>query len=312
MKYAVIGFIALVVFGLAMFALVNLNSVDDGVRYLQSAAAYSPQPAQPLDVSSQFGFCGEFVKLRNAQRAQFIANYLEARGIAYQRLPIFDTNFDNFFVSFRPQGPYTIFSAHYDKVYDDPEYHGASDNSAAVCMLLAAAAELNRQPPQQPVAILFTGQEEVGLVGAKAFYEYAAQNNVQVADVLNFDNIGRAGLAVRASGDRSGFAFTIPLLGEFVYDGRVVAPASSYRQPDAKLLEQMRRAGTVTLFDRMIAKSDGTYFQDRGWNAVNLSSDDMYYLEQTWHTYADRVELLEQTNFQRALDFVLNYARQGS
>lgn len=288
----------------------NLNSLDDGVRFLQDMFAYSPTPAQPLDPKGRFGFCEQFVTLRNAQRAQFIANYLDARGIGYQRLPIYDTKFDNFFVPYRSNGPYAIFSAHYDKVYDDPEYQGASDNSAAVCMLLVAAEELNKQHPNHPVAILFTGQEEVGLVGAKAFYDYVTQNNVQVASVLNFDNIGRAGLGVRASGERSGYVFTIPLLGEYVYDGRSLSPASSYRQPDARLLEQMRRVAPITYNDRMVAKSDGTYWQDRGWNAVTLSSDDIYYLDQTWHTYGDRVELLEQGNFERALAWVLGYAQQ--
>jgi hypothetical protein len=177
-------------------------------------------------------------------------------------------------------------------------------------MLLVAAQELNQQPPARPVAILFTGQEEVGFVGAKAFYDYATRNGIQSADVLNFDNLGRAGIAARASGARSGLVFTVPLFGEFMYDGRNVAPASSYRQPDGALLERIQRAAPVVLYDRIVATSDGTYWQDRGWNAVNLSSADMYYLEQTWHTYGDRVELLEQGNLEQALQLVLGYAQQ--
>lgn len=306
----------------------NLNSLDDGIQYLQDMFAYVPVSAQPLDPKGRFGFCEQFATLRNAQRAQFIVNFLEARGIAFQRLPIYDTKFDNIFAPFARRGneseshqaavwrtiqafvPYTIFSAHYDKVYDDPDYQGASDNSAAVCMLLVAAEELNRARPPRPVAILFTGQEEVGLVGARAFYDYATENNLQVADVLNFDNIGRAGLAARASGERSGYVFTIPLWGEFVYDGRKFSPASAYRQPDARLMQQLQRVGPIKLYDRMVAQSDGTYWQERGWNAVNLTSDNIYYLDETWHTYGDRVELLEQDNFQRALELVLGYARQ--
>ncbi len=303
-----LGIFALLCAGL--FALVNVNSLDDGMRYLQNVANYVPSPTQPLDARGKFGFCEQFMALRNAQRAQFIANYLDARGIAYQRLPIGETGFDNFFVPFAAQGPYTIFSAHYDKFFDDPEYQGASDNSAAVCMLLVAAAELQAQHPARPVAILFTGEEEIGLVGAKAFYKYATQNNVRVAGVVNFDNIGRAGLVARASGERSGFVFAIPLLGEFVYDGRALNAASAYRQPDAQLMARLRRVQPITVFDRMVAKSDGTFFQDSGWNAVNVTSDDIYYLEQTWHTYGDRSELLAQDNLERALDLVVNYARQ--
>lgn len=296
---------------LVVFVHANWNSWDDGIAYLQEMVRYTPAPARALDPKGRFGFCEQFVSLRNAQRAQFIENFLDARGIAYQRLPIFDTKFHNIFVPFTGQGPYTLYSAHYDKVFDDPDYQGASDNSAAVCMLLVAAEDLSKTPPEKPTAILFTGEEEIGLVGAKAFYEYATQNNLQVANVLNFDSMGRAGLAARASGDRSGFVFTIPLLGEYVYDGRQLAPATPYRQPDAKLLAQLRQIVPITHLDRMVAKSDGTYFQDRGWNAVNFTSDDIFYLDETWHTYQDRVELLDETNFERALELMLDYARQG-
>lgn len=310
MKRVIAGLAILALLCAGLLALANSSSLDDGVRYLQTVAAYSPSSAQPLDAHGKFGFCEAFMALRNAQRAQFIANYLDARGIVYQRLPIGNSGFDNFFVPFAAQGPYTIFSAHYDKFFDDPDYQGASDNSAAVCMLLVAADELQKQNPARPVAILFTGEEESGLVGAKAFYAYATQNNVRVAEVVNFDNIGRAGLAARASGERSGFVFAIPLLGEFVYDGRALDVASAYRQPDAELIARLRRFQPITIFDRMAAKSDGTFFQDNGWNAVNLTSDDMYFLELTWHTYGDRSELLAQDNLERALDLVVNYARQ--
>lgn len=310
MKRLLAGFGIFILACMGLFAVANVNSLDDGIRYLQAVAAYTASPSQPFDPRGRFGFCEQFMTLRNAQRAQFIANYLGARGIVHERLPIGETGFDNIFVPFAAQGPYTIYSAHYDKFFDDPEYQGASDNSAAVCMLLVAAEELSKEPLKRPVAILFTGREEVGLVGASAFYEYATQNDVRVAELLNFDSLGRGGLAARASGEISGFVFTVPLLGDFVYDGRTLTNASAYRQPDATLMQKIQRAAPVAWFDRMVAKSDGTYFQDNGWNAVNVTSDDIYYLEQTWHTYGDRAELLDQDQFDRALAFMLSYARQ--
>jgi len=303
---------ALVLFAFAILILFNWNSLDDGVRYLRDMLSYTATPAQPLDAHGRFGFCQQYMTLRNAQRAQFIQNYFTARGIPFQLLPIYDTGFNNILVSFSSSGPYTLFSAHYDKKYDDPEYQGASDNSAADCMLLVAAEELSKQPPTKPVAILFTGEEEVGLVGAKAFYEYATQNNLQVAEVVNLDNIGRAGLGSRASGERSGYAFTIPLLGEFIYDGRTLAPALSYRQPNPSLLDNLSSVEPITRYDRMIAKSDATYWQNQGWNAVTLTSDNIYFLDLTWHTYGDRVELLDEPSFERAFNLVVGYARQGS
>lgn len=316
MKRALLWVGIVVLISFLVFLGINLNSLDDGVVYLRDMFAYTPAPAQPLNAKGRFGFCHQFVTLRNAQRAQFIENYLDARGIAFQRLPIGSpgtatTKFNNIWVPFAETGPFTIYSAHYDKFFDEPDYQGASDNSAAVCMLLLAGDELNKQRPNKPLALLFTGEEERGLVGATAFFDYAVDNNIQVAEVLNFDSMGRRGIASRASGDRSGFVFTIPLLGEFVYDGRTLARATSYNQPDARLVERLSRIVPITQYDRMVAKSDGTYWQDHGWNAINFTSDDIYYLDETWHTYADRVELLDEANFDRAVELMLGYARQS-
>jgi hypothetical protein len=305
----VLGWVGLaLLIALALLITLNLSSLDDGLLYLEDMLGYAPAPARPLAADGRFGFCEQFVNLRNAQRAQFISNYLDGRGIAYERLPIFASGFDNVFVPFADGGPYTLFTAHYDKAFDDPDYEGASDNSAAVCMLLVAAEELVKQPPNRSVGILFTGQEEVGLVGAAAFYEYATQNGLQISEVLNFDNIGRAGLAARASGERSGFVFTLPLLGEYVYDGRSFAPSSPYVQPRPALLDRIGSLVPLTRYDRMIAKSDGTLWQDHGWNTVNLSSDDIYYLDLTWHTFRDRLELLDESNLELALRLVTGYA----
>lgn len=307
-----LGIVILIAF--LVFVGLNLNSLDDGVAYLRDMFAYTETPAQALSENGRFGFCYQFVTLRNAQRAQFIENYLDARGIAFQRLPINDTDFANIFVPLTPTGPFTIYSAHYDKIFDEPDYQGASDNSAAVCMLLVAAAELDQQraggASQKPIAFLFTGEEERGLVGAQAFYEYATANNIPVGELLNFDSMGRAGIAARASGDRSGFVFTIPFLGEFVYDGRTLARASTYSQPDPQVIERLRRLVPITAYDRMVAKSDGTYWQDHGWNAINFTSDNIYYLNETWHTYGDIAQLLDETNFDRAVTLMLEYARQ--
>lgn len=313
---------ALLVIGLALLAVfllliaINLPSLDDGVLYLQDMVAYSETPARPLDENGRFDFCRQFVMLRNAQRAQFIENFLQARDIPFERLAISgadgtDTGFDNIWVPFSEQGPYTLYTAHYDKFIDEPDYQGASDNSAAVCMLLVAAAELREARPKRPIAFLFTGEEERGLRGAQSFYEYATANDVQVAEVLNFDSMGRAGIAARALGDKSGFVFTIPLLGEYVYDGRELSPASSYQQSDPALLARLRRIVPLAEFDRMVANSDGTLWKQQGWNAINLTSDDIYFLDETWHTYADRVELLDQTNFERAVELMVGYAHSA-
>ena len=39
-----------------------------------------------------------------------------------------------------------------------------------------------------------------------------------------------------------------------------------------------------------------------------VSGDNIYYLEQTWHTHADRVELLDEKNLDLAFELSMQYA----
>ena len=62
----------------------------------------------------------------------------------------------------------------------------------------------------------------------------------------------------------------------------------------------------IVVYERFPALSDSNVFQANGIDTVAISGDDMYYLEQTWHTYADRVELLDERNLDRAFDLIMN------
>src|SRR5581483_5046733 len=99
------GLLVLLVLGVVLLA--NLYSLDDGLRYVWNMLTYNPTPAHPLDPGGPFGFREEYVTLRNAQRERFITNYLDARGIPYQRLPIYNSGFDNVLILFGARGPYT-------------------------------------------------------------------------------------------------------------------------------------------------------------------------------------------------------------
>jgi len=209
-------------------------------------------------------------------------------------------------VRFDSAGPYTIFSAHYDKLYDNMDYQGASDNTAAVSVLLAAMDELAQRGDGGNRAFLFTGEEETGLRGAQAFVEYARANNLPIRAIVNFDNIGRGQLAIRPSAERPGFVFTLPLFGNFVYDGRALNPSPVYPLADARLTQELGRAQpALAVYEHFTALSDSNVFQANGIDTVAVSGDDMYYLELTWHTYTDRVELLDESNLDLAFDLIM-------
>jgi Zn-dependent M28 family amino/carboxypeptidase len=79
----------------------------------------------------------------------------------------------------------------------DAVFNGADDNAAGVAALLEIAEELARRPraqrPRHTVEFLFTGGEEAGLVGARAYLRLRAADTASVAAVLNLDMVSRTG-----------------------------------------------------------------------------------------------------------------------
>ena len=86
-----------------------------------------------------------------------------------------------------------VVGAHFDGVAAGP---GAADNATGVAIVLAAARYLRELPVRQhPVAFVLFDEEEIGLVGSKAYVQslVAAQTPVtgaHVFDMLSFDGDG--------------------------------------------------------------------------------------------------------------------------
>ena len=86
-----------------------------------------------------------------------------------------------------------VVGAHFDSVAAGP---GAADNATGVAIVLAAARYLRELPVRQhPVAFVLFDQEEIGLIGSKAYVQslVAAQTLVKgahVFDMLSWDGDG--------------------------------------------------------------------------------------------------------------------------
>jgi Zn-dependent M28 family amino/carboxypeptidase len=226
------------------------------------------------------------------------------------RIPVPDSQLADLLVRFNSEGPYTVYSAHYDKLYDDVTYQGASDNTAAVSVLLAAAVQLQGEGYGGPAAFLFTGEEEKGLRGAIAFMSYVHATRLPVRENINFDNVGRGKLAIRPSVQIPGYSFTIPLYGDLTYDGRTLRPSPPHAPANPRLTRALLGVQPdMVVYERFTATSDSNIFQANGIDTVAISGDDMRYLEETWHTYADRVELLDEQNLDRAYELIMRYAQ---
>lgn len=144
---------------------------------------------------------------------------IEVLGTLHRRAHRAHSTDPNLLARFGPPGKALLIMAHYDSVPSSP---GAIDNAAAVGVLIELAKVLGDSP--RPVILMFTANEETGLVGAEAFAERrGGEIDFAIAlDLIGGDGelvvngastlIGSAELAWLARGaDRAGVTLRAPL-----------------------------------------------------------------------------------------------------
>ena len=88
-------------------------------------------------------------------------------------------------------GPYLALMAHYDSV---PVAPGAGDDGAGVVAVLETAKRLLNEPTLKwPVLLLLTDAEELGLLGAEAFFRQSSQARPELAFSSTLKARARAG-----------------------------------------------------------------------------------------------------------------------
>jgi Zn-dependent M28 family amino/carboxypeptidase len=306
---------ALALILLAAILLPNLRSLYEGIFfYLRDTVTYSPIPRRAIQRDGRYGSIYDLVQFRNADRQAYILKQLAGLQVSVTQIPIPGSTQTSILVRFSDAQPLTIISAHYDKLFDEIDYQGASDNTAAVGVLLAAVKEIAKSGTGGTRAFLFTGEEERGLRGSQAFVEYArdAAHPIAIRENINFDNVGRGKLAIRPSASVPGFIFTIPFVGDYGYDGREFRASPPYPLAPTRLAQSVVRAQPeTTVFEKFTALSDSNVFQGNGIETVAISGDNIPYLERTWHTFADRVELLDENNLDLAYDLIVKYSARN-
>lgn len=124
----------------------------------------------------------------NAEREAAVARHLEDRGVDFARHPFadFEARGENFSVDLGAAGPVLVLVAHHDAVPGSP---GANDNAAAVGILLHLLERVAQAPPSRlRVRFLFTGAEELGYLGARAYVAGVALGDL--AGVLSLELCG--------------------------------------------------------------------------------------------------------------------------
>jgi len=285
----------------------NRRSLIEGLRYLRQMMAWQPEAVQGIASDGADGVCYDLVRGTNAERCAIIVRALRDLGLEPIEIPVPDDPLPNVLVCFGPPGLATLYIAHYDKSRETPTYQGASDNTAAVSVLLATARDFVKQPPSRPVALLFTAAEEHALKGATAFLTWARASAFGIAAVINFDMLGRGRLAVRPSA-LPGFYFWLPIVGDLVFDGRRLRRGTAYPHPDPELVHRLTAClgDELVEYRRFTAYSDSNVFQTAGLPTVSISSDNMYYLDVVWDRDADRVEWVDERNLELARQLLIN------
>ncbi|MFP4438851.1 MAG: M28 family metallopeptidase [Chloroflexaceae bacterium] len=282
------------------------RGIAEGLRYLWQMCTWRPGAVVPITPAGRFGHCHALVCRDNAGRYAYILATLREPGLEPEQIPVPGEPWPNLLLRLGPTGDCMLFVAHYDKSRETPTYQGASDNSAAVSVLLTVAHDLAAHPPRRPVALLFSAAEERGCLGAHAFLAWAQRQDMILSEVINLDMLGRDRLAIRPDAV-PGFAFRLPWLDRLVYDGQRLRRGSAYPHPDQALVRRLQQlAGRKLLVYRhFTARSDSGVFQAAGLPTVCISSSNIYYLGLVWEQDSDRVELLDARNLELAHWFIL-------
>lgn len=182
----------------------NLVSPDSLLSYIQVMQAYSTRHTFSDTTSSNFGIGAfrrwayqkfESISQRNENRLQVdylsfdiinnaCGNLSDARNVVAV-LPGIDPTYND---------P-IIIMAHMDSRCEarcdvNCPAPGADDNGSGTALVLELARVLSRYSFNHTVVFLLTTGEEQGLLGARAFAEYAAAQNVKIKAVLNNDIVG--------------------------------------------------------------------------------------------------------------------------
>jgi len=247
--------------------------------------------------------------------ARWIAGELRAAGYAPIEQPIPDVPGQvNVIAELAPAGPApaVIVVAHYDHlgVRDGALHPGADDNASGVAVALAVARDLRKRPiPGQPghagppdapppgrVIWLFSGAEELGLRGARAFAAAPPLSlPLLLGDVRAVYNLDMVGRELAEDGAPSLIAVGLP--------GAPGLSGVAYEAADQAGLTLLPvRAGLLSAA-RQGHRSDDWVFRDAGVPAVHFSTGphDDYHSPGDTPDKVSRAQTLRVARFLRAL-----------
>lgn len=202
-----------------------------------------------------------------------------------------------------------VLGTHYDTVTASP---GADDNASGVAVLLEVARLMAALPEGRSLQLVFFDQEEVGLLGSRAFVDEAAQqDNVMAAIVLDM-----VGYACRTPGCQTYPA--LPLVDP-PDQGTFLAVVGDVGHPDLVAAFKASEDGTLPPILGLtvptvgasapdLLRSDHAPFWEQGIGAA-LVTDTANFRNPHYHQPSDRPETLDPVFFAGSAQHVFNAVR---
>lgn len=164
---------------------------------------------------------------------------------------------------------YVVIGAHYDSVLGSP---GANDNASGTALVYGVAAELAKLKIRtRNVIVVFFDQEEIGLVGSRAFAKKLKDDGLKIHSVHTVDQMGWD-----ADGDKA-IEIEIP----------TPELEKLYREEAAKL--------SITVHKTNVPSTDHTAFREVGFNAIGITEE--YKNEDTTPHYHKSTDTYETIDF---------------
>jgi aminopeptidase N len=188
-----------------------------------------------------------------------------------------------------------VVTAHYDHLGDvDGVVHpGADDNASGVAIALAVARDLiARRDVAGRVIFVFTGAEELGLYGARAYADHPSWPLARTRAVLNLDMVGRRFFEGTVDADATLGAVGLP------DDSALFETASAVAHEAG--LELVAVSPALLSLVGEDWRSDDWVFRDAGVAAVHLSTG----LHGDYHKPSDTADRLSRPQMLRIARFL--------
>ena len=193
------------------------------------------------------------------------------------------------------RAPAVIVAAHYDHLgtIKGQVHAGADDNASGVAVALAVARDLKQRPlPAGRVILLFTGAEEIGLRGARAFVAAPILPLDEIRAVYNLDMVGRNFFESTANREAELAAVGLP-------SDPAIAEAAREAAALAGLSLLAVRPGWLKVVGEA-HRSDDWVFRDAGVHAVHFSTG----MNDDYHTPRDTLDRVSRPQVVRVARFL--------